>query len=204
MIDATKLLGAPAPEIFSANRSGDGAGVDLVEPITLEQAKRHLRVVFTDDDDDISAMITAARVAAEQRLNRTLVQRQLVARFPAWCEMVLPKPPLISVDSVEYLDADGDLQTLEAFDEYLGAEPVRVALQYGAVSPGLRYRPDAIRVTYTAGYADGDVPAPIVSWMLLVIGTLYEHRATMAAGVQTYSIPDDFMQMLIQPYMVYE
>lgn len=203
MYDATLLPDVPGQEGPSAARSGDGAGVDLVEPITLAAAKSHLRVVYDDDDADITAMITAARQIAEGRLNRTLVQRQLVAAFPHfYWGLPLLKPPLISVDSVGYMDADGAMQSFDGFYVNEFTTPARVELD--GTAPQVRTRPDAVRVTYTAGYADGDIPAPIISWMLLVIGTLYEHRATMAAGVQTYSIPDNFMQMLIQPYMVYE
>jgi len=180
-------------------------GDAIVEPITLARAKAHLRVVFEDEDDYIASLITSARQMAEGRLNRTLVQRQLTETFPAWCScMVLPKPPLVSVDSVVYLDTDGAQQSLEAYEVYDSRVPAVLGLPYGASLPALRWRPDAIRVTYTAGYADGEVPAPIVSWMLLVIGSLYENRETMSAGVQIYSIPEDFMQWMLQPYMVYE
>ena len=203
MIDAIKLFGEPI-EAPSAARSGDGAGVELVEPITLARAKAHLRVVFNDEDDEIADMITAARVAVEQRLNRTLVQRQLVAAFPTWCALALPKPPFVSVDSVVYRDTDGAEQSLTDYEVYDLETPARVALGYGTAPPALRYRPDAIRVTYTAGYADGDVPAPILSWMLLVIGTLYENRATMITGSSSQEMAGGFVDALLQPYMVYE
>jgi len=200
MIDAVKLVSRTA-ESFGAQAVGDS----LVEPISLTRAKQHLRVVFDDEDDYIASLITAARVIAEGRLNRTLVERQLTASFPAWCaRMALLKPPLVSVDSVVYLDTDGAQQTLADYDVYEFGEPATVALQQGYAPPALRWRPDAIRVTYTAGYPDGQVPASIQSWMLLVIGTLYDNRATVNAGTQTYSLPDDFMQLMIQPYMVYE
>lgn len=204
MYDATLLPDVPGQEAPSAARSGDGPGVDLVEPITLERAKSHLRVVFSDEDDDIAGMITAARQIAEGRLNRTLVQRQLVAAFPCFYGgLALRKPPLISVDSVEYLDIDGNLH---AFSDYYLDEftvPARVELSHGT-GPATRARNDAVRVTYTAGYAEGDVPAPIIQWMLLVIGTMYENRATLVNGTISQPLAGDFMQMLIQPFMVYE
>ena len=200
MIDAVKLLGRAA-EADSTASTADA----IVEPITLEQAKAHLRVVIPDEDDYIASLITTAREMAEQRLNRTLVQRQLVAAFPAWSvRLALPKPPLVSVEGITYLDTDGAEQSIEDYDVYQYSVPAAVALPQGTAPPALRWRPDAIRVAYTAGYPAGQIPSTILSWMLLVIGTLHENRETMSAGVQVFSIPEDFMQWMLQPYMVYE
>lgn len=177
------------------------------EPINLAQAKDHLRIgaYQPDEDDYIQSLITAARVMAEGRINRTLVQRQRTAVFSSFCGALhLPKPPLVSIDSVLYLDADGIETPFDGYDSYLHSTPAAIALSYGVSAPALRWRPDAVRVTYTAGYADGRVPVPIRHWMLLVIGTLYENRSTVNAGTQTYSLPDDFMQSMIQQFVVYE
>lgn len=178
-----------------------GIGGEFSEPISLERAKQHLRVVFSDEDEYIASLITAARCMAEERLNRTLVQRQLVATFSSWSErMRLLKPPIVSVDAVEYVDVDGAVQTFDGFDS-IGSH---VSLAYGVSAPAMRYRADAVRVTYTAGYPEGEVPAPIMQWMLLVIGALYENRENMTAGVKVEMIPGEFTGYLLQPYMVYE
>lgn len=173
----------------------------LVEPITLERAKLHLRVVNPDEDDYILALIIAARHMAEGRLNRTLVQRQLTATFTSMHErMMLLKPPVVSVDSVQYVDADGAVQEFSDF-ELIGGE---VSVVHGVTPPASRYRPDAIRVTYTAGYPLGEIPQPIIQWMLLSIGTMYDHRATIVNGTISQPLADDFVRWLLQPYMVYE
>lgn len=44
-----------------------------VEPVTLDEAKKHLRVEFNDDDALIEGLIVAARQWAEDFLNRSLV-----------------------------------------------------------------------------------------------------------------------------------
>lgn len=215
MIDALKMTGAPpAPEPMargfgsfaalseSVDFAVQPAAVAAVEPLTLEQAKTHLRVYLNDEDDYIAGLIIAARMMAEGRLNRTITQRQLVATFRAWhVGMRLPKPPVVSVDAVEYLDTDGALQPFDSFDVL--AEGM-IGPTYGATLPAIRHRPDAIRVTYTAGYAEGEVPAPIVQWMLLAIGTMYQNRESIINGVSSQPLAGDFFAMLLQPYMVYE
>lgn len=45
----------------------------MIEPISLERAKQHLRVVTDDDDALIEALITAAREHAEHYQNRVFV-----------------------------------------------------------------------------------------------------------------------------------
>jgi hypothetical protein len=59
-----------------------------VEPVTLDEAKNHLRLDldFTDEDDDITAMITVARKEAEDHTSRCLIAQTLIMYldgFPA-------------------------------------------------------------------------------------------------------------------------
>lgn len=42
----------------------------MIEPVTLAEAKTHLRVAIDDDDDYISTLITAARQHVEDYQNR--------------------------------------------------------------------------------------------------------------------------------------
>ena len=59
----------------------------------------------------------------------------------------------------------------------------------------------AIAVNYTAGYgaAGVSVPQGIISWMLLRIGMLYEHREQVADGQLT---PLPHVDGLLDPYRV--
>jgi uncharacterized phiE125 gp8 family phage protein len=172
----------------------------------VAQAKEHLRVVGSDDDAYIAALIVAARQTAEGRLNRALMPQTLQAGFVTWGEVVrLPRPPFISVEAVEYLDAEGVVQTLDP-DAYIVAdfvEPVGLMASYGNPWPALREQPGAVLVTYRAGYLDG-VPQPIVQWMLLEIGAMYGSRESFVTGTIVSALPEQFTTWLLQPYMVYE
>lgn len=209
MINANELeqLAPPASQNLAGAQSLIVDSEVVNEPITLKRAKDHLRVVTTDEDGDIAGMITAAREMAEGRLNRTLVQRQLVARF-ASCDgrFYLTKPPIVSVEYVTYLDADGVERTVAPTQYRLQTshELPRLSATSGAEWPGLLAPGGEFQVEYTAGYEPGTVPRPIISWMLLVIGALYAHRESMTAGVKVEMIPEEFNRWLLQPYMVYE
>lgn len=51
------------------------------EPVTLADMKAYLRVDFTDDDDLITALITAARMKCEKTLGMVLVDTDITARY---------------------------------------------------------------------------------------------------------------------------
>lgn len=204
MIDAEKLL----EQKPMARMMALADPVEVVEPITLEEAKHHLNVVYDDDDAYISSLIVAARRMAEGRTNRTITQRVLEAAFSSWGRMPLLKPPFVQIESVSYFDVDGNEQTLEPDQITVSTrrEPACVALSalFRPYAPALANQEEAIIVRYTAGYPVGEVPQDIVHWMKLQIGSMYEHRESVIAGVSVAPLPDMYERMFLQPYMVYE
>lgn len=186
------------------------APLDVVEPVTLEEAKEHLRVHIPDDDGYISSLIVAARTMAEGKLNRTIVQRRRAVRFSGWgVHMRFPKPPVISIDRVGYYDETGGELLLDPALYYLAGEYDEDGVPYVAFRPGEPYpaldrRAEPITVYYTAGYAPGEVPASIVQWIKLAIGTMYNNRETVVNGVASNALGDDFARWLLQPHQVYE
>ena len=149
------------------------------EPIGLDQAKAHLRIDDDSDDEMILSLITAARMMAEQILNRPLITQTLVYKLDAWPDgdIILPRPPVQSVTSVAYVDSAGDSQTWDSgsYDVFLDDWNPRIAPVYGGTWPTALAQNDAIAVTYVAGYGDTGlvVPAPILQAMLLMVDKLY-------------------------------
>lgn len=204
--DATKLQ---PQTMLMKSMEVSALAAPLVEPITLEEAKKHLRLegVLDDEDAQIQMMIIAARRLAENKTNRTIVQREITASFDDWgCKMRLPKPPFVELLGVDYLDSDGVSQTMPVESYYVlqGSEPAEVAFIGGAPLPALASRRGTITVRYLAGYPEGQVPEDLKSWMLLQIGSLYAHRESVIAGVSVAPLPEMYERMFLQPYMVYE
>lgn len=170
------------------------APTDMV--VSLEEAKLHLRVDHDDEDSLIEQIIKATTERAELFQLRAYAQqtfRLTLPRFPNGRTILLPRPPLQSVESIEYTDADGASQTLSS-DRYrvdTASEPGRVILIYDDEWPDTRNDPDAVKIEYTAGYADvADVPATRRAAILLLIGHLYENRETVTVGSgPTFQIP---------------
>lgn len=173
-----------------------------VEPITLAEAKAHLRITGNDDDTAIGVLITTARQTAEQITGRALMPQTWEKTLDAFPdnEIELPWPPLVSITSVKYIDIAGSQQTL-ASTEYTAdndSEPGWLLLAYGKDWPATQEVANAVRVRYLAGYADAaSVPAAIKNWMLLKIGELYANRE---ASAERPAVAHGFADHLLDRY----
>ena len=98
----------------------------VVEPVSLFEAKEHLRLMsdFADDDAYIQGLISAARRLIENRTRRTFTLTRWQATFSNWtgCDChgrELPYPPLMAtIDTfkveIEYRDHDRYSHLLDA------------------------------------------------------------------------------------------
>ena len=174
------------------------------EPLTLVEAKLHLKVDLSDDDVLVTALIVAARTAVENYLSRSLIEQTWRQTFCNW-RIQLERPPHIAITEVSYIDVDGDTQTLASTEyqaDLSGDQPARVVPAYGAAWPDFRTETlNPIAVEFEAGYGDAaeDVPAPIRSAMLLMIGHLYTNREAVNIGNIVNVIPLA-VQWLLDPY----
>jgi len=149
-------------------------------PISLAEAKHHLRVDGSDDDTYIANLILTATDRAESFQRRTYMQRQRTYVLDSFPPIIRPPyPPLVSVDSIKYIDTNGVEQTLDSaeYDVDITTEPGRIKPAYEKSWPSIRTVMNAVTITYTAGYASKDaVPFDIKAAILLIIGHLYENR----------------------------
>lgn len=159
----------------------------VVEPVTLDEAKAHLRVDGDAEDNFISSLIVAARKHFEEFTYRALITqtwRLSLAGWPGQTFIELPKPPLQSVTSIVYRDQDGNSTTWDAGNYVVDSErePGRVVLKYNKGWPtGTLYAVNPIQVTFEAGYGDSgsDLPEPLRHGLKLLIGHWFENRETM-------------------------
>lgn len=180
------------------------------EPITLTEAKLHLRVEHTVDDDLITGLIQAARERAEHLLGRALITQtwaRVLDAFPA-AEIELGMPPVQSISSLVYVDGAGDTQTMATADYSLDATTAPgwvLPSEDLGTWPSTLNTANAVTVTFVAGYgASGTaVPAAIKAWMKLEIGTLYKHREAIVAGVSVADLPGGYHERLLDPYRIW-
>lgn len=176
------------------------------EPITLAEAKKHLRVEHDVDDTLIGALIAAAREQAEHELGRALVTQtwsRVLDAFPV-AEIPLGMPPVRSVASIVYIDPDGAETTLPADQYALDAttSPGWVLPAADSAWPATMDTANAVEIRFVCGYGSAaDVPQAIRQWMLLQIGAMYRHRE--AVGPANAELAGRFVDRLLDPYRVY-
>lgn len=167
------------------------------EPVSVTEAKLHLRVDHDEDVALIAGLVAAAREQVEAMSRRALVTQTLELRLAGWpggeC-ILLPRPPLASVVSVKYTDTAGVEQTFAAtnYTAHTAPEPGGVWLKYNCSWPSADLAPGpSIAVRYTAGYGTAAaVPQRYKQAILLLVGHWYEQReAVITTGQQPVTVP---------------
>lgn len=160
------------------------------EPLTIAEAIEHLRTGESPADQAlIEGAIVAARELVEQETRRALVTQtwQLTLDHFPFCDgpIRLPKPKLLGVDSIKYLDLAGNLQTLAPAGYVVDTTSIRgrITPAYGLSWPATRCTFNAVRIEFDAGFgAATDVPESLKSAMKLILGMLYENREGLIVG----------------------
>lgn len=166
----------------------------VTEPVSLAEAKLHLRVDVDDDDALITSLIQAAREQAEHETGRALITQTWEAVYDEFpCdELFLGMPQVQSVSSVTYIDAEGDEQTLSSSAYSLDNETDKAFILPAIDTewPDTLDTTNAVRVQFVCGYGSaGDVPAGIKTWMLMQIGALYCNREAVGKGDELRFVP---------------
>ncbi|MCD1620958.1 head-tail connector protein [Salipiger manganoxidans] len=153
-------------------------------PVSLAEAKAHLRVDHDDQDDLITAQIKAATAYLDGYagiLGRALVTQTWRHDFAGFADrLALPVSPVTAIVSVSYFDVGNVVQTLDpsVCDLFTDARGAYVSLRPGQSWPATFYRPDAVSVTFTAGFGAADVPEPIRQAILLIVQRLFDGTDT--------------------------
>lgn len=195
--------------------SGDAVALKLVTapaelPVSLDEAKAHLRVDGNDEDDLIDILIRAATSHAERLMGRAIVEQTwdfYLDEFPSDGWINIPKPPLISVTGFFY--TSGDTETAVDASVYRidsASEPARISLAENASWPTPAVVSNAVRIRFTAGYIDDSsppslttaIPFDIIAAIKLMIGTLYANRETVVLGQAVNQLPWAAEQLLRQ------
>ena len=171
-------------------------------PVSLSEAKAHLRVDHDDQDDLITAQIEAATAYLDGYtgiLGRALITQTWQQDLAGFADrLALPVSPVIAIVNVSYFDAGDVQQTLDAGVYDLSAEVrgAHVALQPGQSWPATFRRADAVSITFTAGFgAAADVPEPIRQAILLIVQRLFD-----GADTEIDVAIDRVVHALIAPY----
>lgn len=175
------------------------------EPVSLDDAKGHLGVTDDAHDNLLTGLITGAVSWCESYTGRVFIRRSAAFRIDGWpLDGVIrtPIPPLISVESIGYLDSNGEQQVLPV-DQYrvdTASVPGRITPAYGVSWPTVRAVPDAITVTLDAGYGlteESKVPEGIRAAILLHVQKYFDRDDREGSYL------DAAIESLLNQYRVY-
>ncbi|WP_312420188.1 head-tail connector protein [Shinella sp.] len=173
------------------------------EPITLAEAKAHLRLETDDEDALLAALIRTARDHLESETGLCLITRTLRLYLDGW-----PDGQMIQITR-------GPVQTIETLTVYdeLG-DPVEVALAGavldGTARPARLFLPDrpetrralnGIEIDFTAGFGESgaDVPDTLKRALLLHVAAMFELRGVVSLDDQPGAVPQGY-DRLIAPH----
>lgn len=172
------------------------------EPVTLAEAKLHLKVDTADDDTLITRLIAAARARAEWHTGRAFVTQGWTLHLDCWPGtgvIELPLPPLQSVSSIVTTARDGSTATLSPalYTVDTASAPARIALAANTAPPTNLRAIDAIAIAFTAGYGDATtVPPAIKEAILDLAAAMYANRGDLPE-----ELPLDALALLA-PYRI--
>lgn len=176
-----------------------------VEPVSLAEAKGQCRVTASDEDGLIAGMLFAAREHCEDHTHRVFSTQTFAFSIDQnWPvvfnsrsvsnhrRIVLPKPPVQSVVSVNYVDTTGVTQLLDPsqYQFSKGAMHGFVDQAYGVCWPSVRCQPDAITVQFVAGYGTNpsNLPESIRQAILMLVAHFYQNREAVV-GIDLRNSP---------------
>lgn len=182
-------------------------------PVTLAEAKSHLRITDTSHDERIQSYIAAATAMVESATEMLLVEQTIrleVDGFPEG-EIEIPVYPIQSVTSVKYDDADNVETTLVANTDYF----VSLGGRYPKITPVSEWptayegKPASVRIVMVAGYDEGsaspttfgdNVPADLIHAIKVKIKELFDIGGETIIGANTVSPSVNTVEALTLPY----
>lgn len=172
------------------------------EPLTLEEAKAHLRVTHGEEDEAIGALVTAARGICEGYTGLALVTRGISLYMDVWDRDIveLPQPPLQAVSAIRVYNAEGVPEIFPATSYAVDAHSRPGRIRMTGAPPQAGRELSGIEIAYTAGFGDEaeDIPSALREGMKKIIAYLYLNRgdAPDSALRASGALP------LFQPYRV--
>lgn len=172
-----------------------------VEPVSLEEAKTHLKIVDqTEEDTTISGLIVAARLWVEEYLRRPLIQQSwdfFLDEFPEDGEIVLPLPPTTLISGVFYTDSNGSEQTWSnsEYSVFLPSGPAaghaKITLKSAHAWPTTNGEKRSIRIRAQCGYGptSASVPESIRAAIKMIVATMHENPQDVVTGTIATKIP---------------
>ena len=183
--------------------------------IPVKNIREQLEILDNFEDLKLKRLRDDAIDLVEHAINRVIVKRQIRQYQDSFAYGITNlRTPLITIDSIEYLDRNDILTTVPSNDYVIKGN---VFDKYGSINDGTDYyfypeieletgaawpndvseKKNSVIVTYTSGFEQNELPDGLSRAILIAIATLYENRESLAP-VQLYNVPA--FDMAVAPY----
>ena len=177
-----------------------------LEPVSLAEAKAHLRVDGTAEDALIQSLVITSRLHIEAALGLALITQgwsYCLDRWPKSGRIQLPIRPVSTVSQIRIWNAEGGSENLSPQHFLLdghGVPPRLVATESSVLREPGRVL-NGIEIVFTAGFGSTPeaVPATIRHALLLLVAHWYENREPIEIGAGVNAVPA-MVSELLAPY----
>ena len=164
----------------------------VVEPVSVDELRQHLRIETRDEDDYLAGLISAARLMVEADTRRALCTQTRVLRLDnlPW-GIELDCVPVQSITSIQYYDLSNAQQTLDCsqYDNDLAEVPPIIIESHSATWPATYERVGAVSVTFVCGYTSTTaIPGTAKQAILRLAGGWYSVREAEVVGTITTEV----------------
>lgn len=180
--------------------------------ISIADARAQVRLPASDLSNDtiLLGLIRSATTFVQDQTYRQFLRATYEFRYdqfpPGTNVLWVPRPPLVSVTSITYLDSFGAVQTMPPSDYLVATDclPGRVSLKAlgTTVWPTVLRQGRPITITAVCGYATAsDVPDDIKQVLLFLVNEWFDHPsgngeigAFLQSLIDSLRLGDDFQQ----------
>ena len=177
----------------------------IVEPaslaVDLTLAKKQVEIAESDSTHDaqITKEIKRATDFVERWTRRALITQQWRLTLDCLDERIaLPRPPAISVESVQYRDSNNTWQTHSSSDYTLLDESSPAELYFTNLPSSNSILPQSYRINYTAGYGSSytSIPAEYTGVIYELVAFWFLNRGDEVGTFNTNKIPNQIKMAL--------
>lgn len=158
---------------------------DLFVAHFMASAKSYTRLTVSSQDETFLRCLITAYRQAERLTRKALCSQTLKLSLNNFCnEIILPRPPLVSVSAFAYLNTSGVSTSVSSSLYHVDTTrtPGRViaAENTSWPTPSSSY-PNPVQITYVAGYADlKDIPEDLIHAIFMLATYFYDNRGDVS------------------------